>query len=115
MLLPDQISPQLHGGVVYRDGAVVYILDGEIDIANARLLFQRLLDLGVSRQGDLVLDMDAITFIDSSGLWALLGVREELAALDRRLLIRRTSAAVEQVLELLDISWMFGASEDEAA
>lgn len=78
---------------------------GELDIASApeleRELLQRLADPACH---EIVLDLQPVTFIDSSGLRVvLLGSREALAA-GRRLRIRPGDGQVLRVIELADVA-----------
>lgn len=80
-------------------------VSGELDIATApeleRELLQRLADPGCR---DIVLDLQPVSFIDSSGLRVvLLGSREALAA-GRRLRIRPGDGQVLRVIELADVA-----------
>ena len=75
------------------------VVHGELDIATAPEL-QRLLEGLRRRQHAVVLDLAAVTFIDSTGLSALMDAR---VASDRNgwdFSVRRPSAAVRRVVEL---------------
>ncbi len=76
------------------DGALV--LDGEIDGFTAPGLGER---LAADRSVD-VIDLAAVTFIDSSGLRVLVQAHQERAEAGATLTLRSPSAAVQRLLEI---------------
>jgi anti-sigma B factor antagonist len=73
-------------------------LDGELDMATAEDLSQLLRD-AASNEGPVVLDFSGVSFMDSSGLRALLeaaGKTDE----DRSVIILNPTAQVRRVLEI---------------
>lgn len=74
-------------------------LVGEVDAHTAAVL------VGVwgvppSGRGDLVADMAGVTFVDSSGLRAILELSERAHGMGRRLVLRAPSVAVVRLLEI---------------
>lgn len=59
----------------HQDRVVVY-LAGEIDVEVAAWLRERLQDLVAAGQVDLVIELRAVTFVDSTGLGVLVGVSQ---------------------------------------
>ena len=85
---------------------------GEIDLASAPILashLQRAIDDG---DGVVAVDLGDVTFIDSSGVNAL--VTAHLAA-PTRLRLTRLHPNVRRVLEIADLLDVFAPSEDSAA
>jgi anti-anti-sigma factor len=78
------------------EDAHVFVVTGEIDASNAAAISE----LPVPARGDLVLDFVGVTFIDSSGLAALVALAGRLA--DGQVVIGRPSPAVRMVLDLVD-------------
>ena len=80
------------------DGAVVVRLAGEFDLSVERLFVEIVTD-GVLRDAhsSVVLDLDGITFLDSSGIRALLLTRKQALASGTRLPLRRPSTPVRRV------------------
>lgn len=76
-----------------------FALAGEIDAHTAPEL-ARHLDPLPDGDGDIVLDVAGIEFIDSSGLRVLVEANQRAAAAGRRLVIRTPSAAVTRLLEI---------------
>src|SRR2546423_14502609 len=77
---------------------VVVSLDGELDMANAPLL-QAAID-GASLEDDamLVLDLQRLQFMDSTGLRIILWTRERCQESGRELALTRGSAQVQRLL-----------------
>jgi len=90
-----------------RDGHAVVHVSGEIDLA-ARSLFQECLDeVIVASDGDVVVDLAEVSFIDSTGLSVLLQARERLGTAGRKLRIARQSPSVTRLLELAGLDAVF--------
>jgi anti-sigma B factor antagonist len=74
-------------GTTTRGAVTVLAVSGEIDINTAPQLLQALAELdGAARQA-LVLDLSAVSFLDSSALGALVGAQKEIAAAGGRLTV----------------------------
>ena len=108
------LSEQPVARVDRRDGAVIVQLAGELDLYNAPTLRQALLDLCAEQPERLVIDLQGVAFIDSTGLGVLIEARSSLpdresfmlaapapdehralqiSGLDRHLAVRDTVAA----------------------
>lgn len=75
-------------------------LKGELDLVSAGLLETRIAELCTDGASCIVLEMDGLEFMDSTGLRSLL-VSEELCGVNScRLLLGRLSPQVERLLEL---------------
>jgi anti-sigma B factor antagonist len=70
-----------------RGPATVLSVSGEIDISTAPRLLEALADLDGSARETLVLDLTAVSFLDSSALGALVGTQKEIAAAGGRLTV----------------------------
>lgn len=98
------------GCSVERDGAGATVTaSGEIDLASSpdlRRELQALLDDGVRR---IVLDLEAVTFVDSSGLGVLVGVRKRIDSDgdDGWLRIRGLNGPVRKVFEITGLDEVF--------
>ncbi|AIR96120.1 STAS domain-containing protein [Streptomyces glaucescens] len=69
------MTDALHIDVPHTDGTrAVIALSGEFDIASAPAVRARALDLIANGHPDLVADLAGVTFCDSSGLGALVGI-----------------------------------------
>jgi anti-anti-sigma factor len=69
-----------------RDGEMVTAtVEGEIDLANARTIFERVVAAVDNRVVGMALDLSATRYLDSSGLQALLDLRRRIHARGQRL------------------------------
>jgi anti-anti-sigma factor len=82
--------------VVGDDGPVVY-LTGEFDLANRSKLTQRLRSLQTT--GPVVIDLSAVTFLDSSIIGALIGIH----ASGLNFTIRGAGGSTRRSLEILGV------------
>jgi len=100
-LSQDAAPPPLSLRFSRNDGHVVIEVAGELDIATAPLLHERLADI-IEAQGNLavVLDLAGLTFIDSSGLTALVTAHKRLAAHGGRLNLTRPCPATRRAIEI---------------
>jgi anti-sigma B factor antagonist len=101
---------------VERNGAsqrqVVWAM-GEIDLATAPQLRDRLLDAFLDGHGDVVVEMSRVTFLDSTGVGVLANVGTRLRADDRRLILQRPSDKVRRVLEICSLPQLLQIEEAE--
>lgn len=77
-------------------------LNGELDVAEADEFIGRATS-DLSPDADLVLELEGLTFIDSSGVRALVTVAGRLHG-DHRLVLRDPTPAVRRVLDLVGIT-----------
>lgn len=99
---PDAPAPvQLQIDSRQQDEAAVLALSGELDIASAPDFERALADLdGSEATSRLVLDLSELTFMDSTGLRALLLARQRAVESDRELILRPGPRQVQRVFEL---------------
>ena len=83
------------------DGVCVLALGGEIDLQFAPVLRTVLEEKGSGRCGALVLDLSEVTFIDSSGIAAIIGHLREAAQSRSRFCIGGVSETVEGIIEVI--------------
>lgn len=84
------------------DGLVVLALSGELDYGTVSAVQQRLAELCEARQPTL-LDLDALTFMDSTGIRLVLKAREDAAAQAWTFHVTRGSQRVQRVLEAAQV------------
>jgi anti-sigma B factor antagonist len=102
--VPDERLTTFRARVHPAEGAVVVVAEGELDIVGAPHLLETVPEEGSE---PVVLDLDAVRFMDSSGLRALLEVRRACAESGRPFALARPSDAVRRVLELVDLEGEF--------
>jgi anti-anti-sigma factor len=112
--LPDHISAGLRGGEALSEGKPVYRLEGQIDMSAAEALLVRTTELAAATEGDLVLDLEKVSFIDSAGMRALLIVRENLTATGRALRLGNVAPEVRRLLDLVGLTGVLSRDEPPA-
>jgi len=93
----------------------VVALAGEIDLSNHVALRTALNDLIVGGSVDLVLDLTDVTFMDSTGLGAMIGTRRRVHAFQGSLAIVLTNDAILRVFEVTGLDKVFDLYDSRAA
>jgi anti-sigma B factor antagonist len=93
-------------------GVATVVVRGEVDLENVTDLRSTLDEVVATTNGDIVIDLAEVSYLDSSGLHELLSARDHLAALDRRFIVRRPSPIVLRLFEICDVSELFAGSTD---
>jgi anti-sigma B factor antagonist len=88
-------------------GAVRVALRGELDFEHAYTFDEEVRRLEARRPPCLVLDLRALTFLDSSGLARLLAVRRRARRDGRRLMLVRPAAPVLRLLAITAVGEEF--------
>ena len=98
------------------DGWSLARVAGELDIATAPALREQLLRAIATHGPSLVLDLDDVAFLDSTGLGVIVGVLKRARTLGGDLVIAGASPAVRRVFEItaLDRTLPLCSSVDEA-
>ena len=91
---------------------VTIAVRGEIDLDNVTHLRSTLDEVVATTNGDFVIDLAEVSYLDSSGLHVLLSAREQVAALRRRFIVHRPSPVVLRLFEMCDVSELFAGSTD---
>lgn len=86
--------------VAHEDERVVLSLDGELDMASAPVLQRAVEDLDLGSRRMLVLDLNKLEFIDSTGLRIILSARKRCQERDQELAVTRGSQQVERLLSV---------------
>lgn len=90
---------------IEQDSPTVIVLVGELDPATAPLLEQAIQDVLDAGATELTVDMAGLTFVDSSGLRALIGLHKQLAP--ARLRLRQPSPFALQLLSITGLADQF--------
>jgi anti-sigma B factor antagonist len=97
--------PPAFGVTEERRGAVTVLhLAGEVDVAASGAVRAR---VDAAASGALVVDLGAVTFVDSSGLRELLRARLESDRLGGRLVLAAVPPVLERLLDLTGTASMF--------
>ena len=93
---------------VRRDnGRVVVDVRGEVDVTGAATLGDVLRDLAAEGVHDLVLDLSAVTFLDSTGLSVLVAARNRCRAQEGEVTLCEPSPAAWKVLAIAGLDRLF--------
>jgi anti-sigma B factor antagonist len=97
-----------------RPGVVVIALTGELDLAFAEQVQEAI--AAVPGKADLLIDLSACEFLDSTGLALLINARKEFAEAGRRLILCAPGPQVARLLEVtgLDREEIVRPSLDDA-
>ena len=110
----EPITPQLHLRRSAQDGGPLgLVVEGEVDLATADRFGSALMEV-LDGHGELHVDLREVSFMDSTGLRALLETRrraEESGVVMR--LAMRPGGPVERLLDLAGVSDMFARSPDD--
>lgn len=91
------------------DGSLLLAVTGEIDLATVdRLRDTAFTALAERRPAVLVLDLAEVSFLDLSGVSALLAIRARASATGTRVVLCHPQPIVRRVLELTDLLPAFG-------
>jgi anti-sigma B factor antagonist len=91
-----------------RPGRTVIAVRGEFDILTAPRVGAELDEIVRGGHGDVVVDLRATDFMDSSGLYILLNARRRLARLGRRLSVVCGRGPVRRAVELARLAETLG-------
>lgn len=78
----------------------VVAVSGEVDIATSPNLAEALVQFA---DGDVIVDLSHVTFIDASGLSALIAAKRHIERRNGRLVTERVSPAVGRVFEIIGV------------
>ena len=81
-----------------------FVLQGEIDVANAGALLVSLRRVAGRHAGEVVVDCAELTFIDAAGIGALIKVHRELAQRGRSVRLCHPSPLLTRMLQALDLT-----------
>lgn len=95
------------------DGFVV-VLEGDLDLASAGVVRRRLLELLSLPIRRVVVDLDGLTFMDSSGLAALCAARESAVDQGIAFSLLRLPAQARRVMDLTDTLGQFVVESEGA-
>jgi anti-sigma B factor antagonist len=86
------------------DGTATVSVRGEVDVYTAPQLRERLYAVVADGVGQVVLDLSAMTFIDSTGLGVIVGTLKRLREAGGDLVLRSPSRSTRKVLEITGLT-----------
>jgi anti-anti-sigma factor len=98
------------------EGSFVVTLTGELDLASATELSQRLAAVPVASGGRVVVDVSGLGFIDSTGLNCLVTGARNVSARDGSLIVAAAPSHVARIFDVVRLgeSVQLASSVDEA-
>jgi anti-anti-sigma factor len=109
-MLPDQESrpapDTFDAHVLIEEGQPVVVARGEIDLASATRLDSALAQ-ALSAGPRITLDLGDVTFMDSTGINAVVGVLHHLGRTPEAIVLRDPTDAVRRVLAIAGIDHLF--------
>jgi len=93
--------------------AAVVALSGDVDLESSPHVREALLDC-VERKSAVVVDMSAVSYIDSSGVASLVEAFQTARKSDTRFVLARVSEAAMRVLELARLDRVFRIVDEVA-
>src|SRR6478736_6020634 len=98
------LGPELTSATEREGTRAVVTITGELDAYSAPALEDEVSGLLADDVADLVLDLAATKFLDSSGLRAILTAQRRLADRDGRLALRAPSEPVRRLLDITGLT-----------
>jgi|SRR5581483_1341977 len=83
------------------------VLSGELDLSTEPRVKRALTQILQERPERLVIDLADVTFIDSTGLRALLSARNRAATTGTRIVLGNVSSSVERTLDVANLTSFF--------
>jgi anti-sigma B factor antagonist len=107
---------QLRTDVSSRDGWTVVSIYGELDVASAPALRERLVELVTQGYHHLVLDLEGLDFLDSTGLGAIISALKRARTNGGDLRLVCTQSRIRRLFEItaLDKAFPLHSSLDDA-
>ena len=96
-----------------RDGVVTVALSGNLDMATVRILRGTLAPFEANGVSTIILDLQDLTFIDSTGLHAFLEARNRATSNGQRLLVRGASPRARRLIEIVDLQFLLDDPEPD--
>jgi anti-anti-sigma factor len=90
----------------------VVAVSGELDIAVADQFLDRCRQALRNATDELVLDLGGVTFIDSTGIGALVRIHQDATTAGTRVRLTDVPRQVSRVLDLTGLSQVFGIGKD---
>ncbi len=94
-----------------KDGIEVVDVGGEIDIYTAPRLRELLIDLASKNSYQLIVNMDKVEFLDSTGLGVLIGTLKRVRAHDGSLDLVCTRERILKIFRITGLTKVFGIHE----
>ena len=93
--------------VTERDGYTVLAVRGEVDVYTAPRFRERLIELVSEGKHRIVIDLEGVDFLDSTGLGVLVGALKRVRSNDGDLFLVCTQPRIRKVFEVTGLTKVF--------
>ena len=94
------------------DGITILTIGGELDVADSPSFSEKLNEIIRQKCGDVVVDLQRVSFVDSTGLAVLLNALRRLTRARRRLGVVIGDGAVKRAFDVTRLHWTFDVFAD---
>jgi len=93
--------------VTERDGWAVLSVQGEVDVYTARRFRERLIELVSQGKHKIIVNLEGVDFLDSTGLGVLVGGLKRVRSHDGELVLVCTKSRILKVFEITGLTKVF--------
>ncbi|MCE9598813.1 MAG: STAS domain-containing protein [Spirochaetia bacterium] len=94
-------------------GVTVIRISGRLDITGSEGLEKKLGNILDTTKGNLLLNLNDVTYMSSSGISSVLGASRAAKALNRKLALCEISPSIKKLLEVVELGNIFPVYEAE--
>ena len=105
------LQPPFEARSQEKDGVVTIALSGELDMATAPMLSDNLAPFEGNGVSTIILDLQDLTFIDSTGMHVFLEARRRAMSNGHRLLLSGAGPAARRLFDLTGTQFLLGERE----
>jgi anti-sigma B factor antagonist len=96
-----------------QNGVVTIALSGDLDLATAPILSKKLALFERNEVSTIILDLQDLTFIDSTGMQAFLEARNRAMSNGRRLIVRGASPTAQRHIKIVGLQFLLDDPEHD--
>ena len=96
-----------------QNGVVTIALSGDLDLATAPILSEKLAPFEGNGVSTIILDLQDLTFIDSTGMHTFLEARNRAMSNGQRLLVRGASSTAQRYINIVGLQFLLDDSEHD--
>lgn len=96
-----------------KDGVATIALSGDLDMGTVRILRATLAPFEADGVSTIILDLQDLTFIDSTGMHAFLEARNRAMSNGQRLLVRGASPTAQRHIEIVGLQLLLDDPEHD--
>lgn len=96
-----------------QNGVVTIVLSGDLDLATASILSEKLAPFEGNGVSTIILDLQDLSFIDSTGMHTFLEARNRAMNNGQRLLVRGASSTAQRYINIVGLQFLLDDSEHD--